>query len=280
MSCSQHTSRQIVAVEETHLFKTNVANSFRFGYNHQIVNNNQGLSALVPEQPKHLWALFRVALRLRCLSPNYAVFGRGAGNPLITTVGIRSRFTTMLLLTKERTRSNSAAPSSVCCSISGPFPIQMESSSLAACRLSTRISRAGSRGASPAPCHHAPSSDPLRVYVQDDWRWKPNLTLNLGLRYEMTSVPTETNGKIAVLRNLTDAQPICGVAVTGCAGTGPFFNNPTTKNFEPRIGFAWDPFRTGKMAVRGGAGYLMCSRALSVHTSDHTGGSFLPIYLH
>src|SRR5438445_8020158 len=70
----------------------------------------------------------------------------------------------------------------------------------------------------------------------------------------MTRVPTEINGKIAVLRNLTDAQPICGVAVTGCAGTGPFFNNPTTKNFEPRLGFAWDPLRNGKMAIRGGAG--------------------------
>ena len=82
-------------------------------------------------------------------------------------------------------------------------------------------------------------------YVQDDWRFKSNLTLNLGLRYEMVTVPTETAGKLAVLRNLSDATPHIG---------DPFFNNPTTKNFEPRIGFAWDPFRNGKMAVRGGFG--------------------------
>src|SRR5207253_2551048 len=74
---------------------------------------------------------------------------------------------------------------------------------------------------------------------------KSNVTLKLGLRYEMTSVPTETAGKLAVLRNLGDDTPHLG---------DPFFGNPTTKNFEPRIGFAWDPFRTGKMAVRGGAG--------------------------
>ena len=83
------------------------------------------------------------------------------------------------------------------------------------------------------------------LYVQDDWRWKPNLTLNLGLRYEMTTVPTELNGKLSTLRHLEDATPHLG---------SPFFGNPTTKNFEPRVGFAWDPSRNGRIAVRGGAG--------------------------
>jgi len=83
------------------------------------------------------------------------------------------------------------------------------------------------------------------VYLQDDWRWRRNLTLNLGLRYEMSTVPTEAHGKLTNLYNLTDAQPHLG---------DPYFSNPTLHNFEPRVGFSWDPFRKGKTAVRGGFG--------------------------
>ena len=85
----------------------------------------------------------------------------------------------------------------------------------------------------------------LGLYAQDDWRLRSNLTLNLGLRYEMSTVPTEVQGKLSNLYNLTDSTPHLG---------DPYFLNPTLRNFEPRVGFAWDPFRNGKTAVRGGFG--------------------------
>src|SRR6202011_1002633 len=85
----------------------------------------------------------------------------------------------------------------------------------------------------------------IGAYIQDDWRFRPNLTLNLGLRYEMSTVLTETKGKLTNLPTLAHAQPKRG---------DPYFSNPTLRNFEPRVGFAWDPFRNGKTAVRGGFG--------------------------
>ena len=83
------------------------------------------------------------------------------------------------------------------------------------------------------------------VYALDDWRAKPNLTLNLGLRYEPSSVPTEATGKLTNLPSLTATTPHLG---------SPYFSNATKRNFEPRVGFAWDPFRNGRTAVRGGFG--------------------------
>ena len=84
-------------------------------------------------------------------------------------------------------------------------------------------------------------------YVQDDWRIRPRLTLNLGLRYEMTTVPTEVQGKLPNLRTMNSPQTFTG---------SPYYQNPTKRNFEPRIGLAWDPFGDGKTAVRAAFGFF------------------------
>lgn len=94
------------------------------------------------------------------------------------------------------------------------------------------------------------------LYLQDDWRIRPSLTVNLGVRYEMATVPTETTGQLAVLYNVADPVAHCGrpVPVVCAPSASPLFQNPTHRDFQPRVGFAWDPFHDGKMAVRGGLG--------------------------
>ena len=83
------------------------------------------------------------------------------------------------------------------------------------------------------------------AYAEDDWQVRSNLTLALGLRYEMATVMSEVHGHLTTLRSLTDAQPHLG---------SPIIYNPTLGNFEPRVGVSWDPFGNGRTAVRAGFG--------------------------
>src|SRR5262249_28467208 len=81
-------------------------------------------------------------------------------------------------------------------------------------------------------------------YIQDDWHWKRNLTINIGLRYEMATIPTDALDRVQLVRDFYGG--------TAVPVTQLWESNPTSKNFEPRIGFAWDPFSNGKTAIRGG----------------------------
>jgi hypothetical protein len=85
------------------------------------------------------------------------------------------------------------------------------------------------------------------AYFQDDIHLRSNLTLNVGLRYEPASVISEVNGKLSNLRVLKNEPPVPFLG-------SPFMRNPTKRNFEPRVGIAWDPFKDGKTSVRAGAG--------------------------
>ncbi len=113
----------------------------------------------------------------------------------------------------------------------------------------------------PAGSVHHYRSKIFGGYVQDDWKMLSNLMVNVGLRYEASTIPTEVDDKINNLETLFQNLPT-GACVANSLGIGTcdgfhhqtFQHNPTLKNFEPRIGFAWQPFHDGKTSVRGGFG--------------------------
>jgi hypothetical protein len=84
-------------------------------------------------------------------------------------------------------------------------------------------------------------------YVNDSWRATPKLNLTFGVRYEMSTIPTEHHDRLTAVRNLNSIGRVENVK-------SYFTSNPTLRNFEPRVGFAWNPFGDGKTAVRGGFG--------------------------
>ena len=254
------TSRQIVAAEETHSFTATFINAARFGYNHEAVNNNQSLSAIKgansPAADPSLAAFAgrdAAFVNVGGLSPmsggigglptyfyhwnSFQAYDDAFLNRGTHTIKFGFAFERMLLQATALTDPNGIWFFDNLSKFLQALPTKFQGG--IASSLTPRDFRQNIFGG----------------YVQDDWRAKPNLTLNLGLRYEMATVPTEIHGKLVNLKNIGDPLPICGTLVTGfCSGTGSLYPNPTLHNFEPRIGFAWDPFRNGKMAVRGGAG--------------------------
>ncbi len=88
-------------------------------------------------------------------------------------------------------------------------------------------------------------------FAQDDWRVRPNLTFNLGLRWEYDSDLTGTSSDHDPCPNLTSvpSQPCVWMA-----NVIDLKKHPDTKDFGPRVGFIFDPYGRGKTVFRGGYG--------------------------
>jgi hypothetical protein len=85
----------------------------------------------------------------------------------------------------------------------------------------------------------------IGAWLQDDIKMSSQVTVNAGVRYEMTTTPHERDGKVSNLRDIMDPAVTVG---------DPLFLNPTKKQFAPRLGFAWNVGGRGTTAVRGGYG--------------------------
>jgi hypothetical protein len=104
-------------------------------------------------------------------------------------------------------------------------------------------------------------------FAQDSFKWKPNFTFNIGLRYAWNSSPSEASG------HFTNFDPTTGTFVSS---PQPYQTN--NKNFQPRVGFAWDPFKDGKTSVRAAYAILTQDPTTNIVTGLSSNPTFaLPI---
>ena len=162
--------------------------------------------------------------------------------------------------------------------------------------------RSGATLAQGAPVTRRFGEDSYEMYAQDLWKVKPNLTLTLGLRYSLFSPPWETNGlQVGTNVNLGDwfaarqagmyqgipssAQPLISYNWAGPANGKPGYYGWDTKDFGPRLAFAWSPsFSEGflgklfggpsRSSIRGGFGIVYDRAGESLVDTFDQNGSF------
>jgi len=246
------TGRAYFALEETHLFTSQLINSARFGFNRSL-HTSQGAKAINPLANNPSLGESAGADNPQIDVPGYISIQPGLNqierldffensyqgyDDVFLTRGIHSL---KFGFAVERVQLNAYDPA--------PFG-DISFGTLADPTSNGFLTNNPIVLSAPLPSapfiHFNFRSTIFGGYLQDDIRLRPTLTVNLGLRYEMSTVPAEVHGHLSALHspfNQTFADTIVGSTV---------FQNPTKRNFEPRIGFAWDPSGSGKSSVRGG----------------------------
>jgi hypothetical protein len=239
--------RQAAVLEETHLFRAHLANTARFGFSRVISEAPKSLEAINPLAADTSLGFLPDEPVGTITNSQLSTFPGGLGavgefdyhynsyqfyDDAFATLGTHSLKFGFAL---ENIRDNVLGKSSPL----GQFVFGSLSAFLQ--DQPTSFNAPIGNGITP----RALGQSIYAGYFMDDWRARTNLTVNLGLRYEAATVPSELQGKLANLPSLTSITPHLG---------NPFFSNPTTLDFEPRVGFAWDPFRDGKTSIRGGFG--------------------------
>jgi len=122
----------------------------------------------------------------------------------------------------------------------------------------------------------------LGAYVQDDIRVLPRFTLNVGLRWEFNSPPTEVHNRFSV-PDLTansgtcSPYPNCAFIQAGTGGIPRATYNRNLRDFAPRIGFAWRPLKTERFVVRSAYGIFYDENILNLNILPRFNPPFVDI---
>jgi hypothetical protein len=112
------------------------------------------------------------------------------------------------------------------------------------------------------------SMNSFGLFFQDSYRIRPRLTLNYGLRYDVTFPIKDSQDLLAnYVPTLSNGQP-GGIVQVGRGISSPY--NTRYNNISPRLGFAWDMYGNGKTVLRGGGGIIF--EQPSIRTFMFSGG--------
>lgn len=108
------------------------------------------------------------------------------------------------------------------------------------------------------------SQDAVDIFVTDNFKYRSNLTLDLGIRYSLNLAPTERSDRLVLFDPERVALVQVGVHVDKVYETN-------ANNFQPRVGLAWDPFKDGKTSLR--AGYAISTAEPMVNAVNGLGNN-------
>ena len=241
--------RTTAALEEVHIFSPNLTNSFRLGYNRSVAVAPNVVTVLNPAVTNPALSFYPGRSVGQLLVSSLTTVQGGAG-----AVGTNSFHYNSFQLYNDATYARGkhsitfggAIEYDQDNTLGGVLPNgEWNFGSINSFLTSVPTFFEGGLPGTPVVPHDLRQTI-YAAYVQDSWKMRSNLTVNIGLRYEMATNSTEIRGRLGAL--LTPTSP-AAVPVNSF-----FDNNPTTKNFEPRVGIVWDPFKNGKTVVTAASG--------------------------
>ena len=240
----QNTRAQYVTVEEKHIFSPNLLNVARFGFNRSSLSSDDLVNDSRFSDPRFAFEPGKPEIGDISIT-GMAIIGRSFNTPRIRFLNV-FEYSDTLSLTRGRhslkfgfnykryqqnhTQANNKRGTYAFANLRDFLENRPNNYSGALIGFDDYVR--GDR-------QHLPS-----LFIQDDFRLRPGLTLNLGLRWEAATANREVNGKTSAINVVTDTRP---------HAQSPNYEVPLT-NFAPRVGFAWDPSGAGKMSIRGGFG--------------------------
>ena len=248
----RHAHRQIGTLSETHIFNPAIVNEARLGFNRISISFNPANLTDPTSVGLGDGLSGSVGLPQISLSDIGLVFGGPAGFPQgrDDTTGVLSDTLTMLK-GKNTLKVGAEFRRYLVASFAGNIgSLTFTSSTTPASLFQTDMATVFS--IQPNIVSSRVYDNSLGEFVQDNFKLTPNFTLEAGVRFEWNGTPVEGANRFVIFNPSTVS--LAQVGTNGLGRTAAYDQN---NNVEPRVGFGWDIFGSGKTVVRAGYGYLV-----------------------